>query len=428
MLRMPLVGGNWNNGANAGIAALNLNNRRGNANTNIGFRPALLLCQMPGVHGRLDGAKKKRSRIPSRERENINSRARPVGPAEGRRAALFNTMKTVNNIFDSVIDFDNLYEAYKAASCGKRYRRAQLEFTANLEENLITIQNEIIWGMWKPLPLREFWINDPKKRLISAPAYRDRIVHHALVQVIDPIFDRKFIHDSHACRVGHGTHYAVHRLQWFTRRAQRAWGEYYVYKGDIKSFFPSIHHETLKKIVRRTISDRRILALIDLIIDGYRDGSRGLPIGALTSQLFANAYLDPLDHFAKEQLGIRFYMRYMDDFVCIVQNKSEARSVAYSLEQYIRDGLLLEINPKSGIHHGKNGIAFCGFRIWPTHILPRRSTMRRATRRLRKLSNTATAARFRASVMSFIGYFKHFSAHRSMQSILYRLIIKGGSK
>jgi retron-type reverse transcriptase len=282
--------------------------------------------------------------------------------------------------------------------------------------------------MWKPLPLREFWINDPKRRLISAPAYRDRVVHHALVQIIEPIFDRRFIHDTHACRVGHGTHYAVHRLQEYTRRAKRAWGGYYVYKGDIKSYFPSIYHETLKKIVRRTIGDKRILALIDLIIDGYRDGPRGLPIGALTSQLLANAYLDPLDHFAKDHLGVRFYMRYMDDFVCIVRNKSEARSVAHSLEKYIRDELSLEINPKSCIHHGKNGIAFCGFHIWPTHIIPRRSTVRRAARRLRKLTATSTAERVRASVMSFLGYFKHFSAHRSMQSILDRSVIKGGFK
>lgn len=427
MVRIPIVGGSWNNGANAGLAELNLNNRRSNVNSNIGFRPALLPCQVPGAQGRPDSATRERSRTPSRIRENIYSRARLVGPAEGRRAAPFRSMETTNNIWPAIIDFENLFVAYQAAARGKRYRRAQLEFASDLEANLITLQNELIWGMWHPLPLREFWINDPKRRLISAPAFRDRVVHHALVQVIEPILDRRFIHDSHACRVGHGTHYAVNRVQGFLRRAKRAWGGSYIYKGDIRGYFPSIHHGTLKTIIRRRISDRQALALVDRIIDGYREGPRGLPIGALTSQLFANSYLDPLDHFAKDRLGVRSYARYMDDFVAVLESKSAARTARIELERFIRDELLLEINPKSGIHPGSLGVAFCGFRIWPTHILPRKSTIKRAGRRLRKLALTAPAARVRDSVMSFLGYFKHVSAQRSMRSILDRTVIKGGS-
>lgn len=425
MVRMPIGGGDWNNGANAGLAALNLNNRRVNSNSNIGFRPALPYYRMPIVYGRSDGVMGKRSRVPSRQEENINSRTRLVGIARTPPRGAF-TMKTINGIWRDIIDFENLYIAYKSAARGKRYRRAQLEFSANLEDNLTDLQDELATGMWKPSPSREFYVTDPKRRLISAPPFRDRVVHHALVRVIEPIIDRRFVYDSHACRAGHGTHCAVRRVQEFTRCAKRMWGGYYVYKGDIKSYFPSIHHEMLKSIIRRSISDRHVLALIDQIIADYRDAPRGLPIGALTSQLFANAYLDPLDHFAKEHLMIRFYLRYMDDFVAIIRDKSDAQSVSAEIEHFACNELLLKINPKSGIHPGKLGIHFCGFRVWPTHILARRSTIRRAFRRLKKLTATAPQERVRASVMSFLGHLKHASAHRTTESILNRIVIKGG--
>jgi retron-type reverse transcriptase len=434
MKRVPIRGGNWNNGSLAGLGALNLNNLRSNVNINIGFRPALFQRQMPQAQGPAAGAMGKRSQTPSRERENIKRPGRLVGLRRSPPRADFSgtaMAKTHNHLWPSVYDFANLFLANKLAAKGKRYHHAALEFAANLEENLICLQNELVWGSYHPLPLREFWINDPKRRLISAPAFRDRVVHHAIVAIINPLFERRFIYDSHACRVGHGVQLAVQRIQQFARSARRDWGSCHFYKGDIKGYFPSIHHDVLKKQIRRVIADKEALAVIDRLIDTYRPGSRGLPIGALTSQLFANLYLDALDHHAKDKLGIRYYARYMDDFVVIGKDAKELRRTAYELERFCRDELALSINPKSGIAHGKSGISFCGFRIWPTHILPRRATVRRAARRLRKLARThdgsfESLSRARTSIMSFLGYLKHCSARQSTLSVLNRTIFKGG--
>lgn len=339
-------------------------------------------------------------------------------------------MKTENNLWADVIDFENLYVTYKEASKGKRYLRASLKFAQNLEENIITIQNELIWKEWRPRPLREFTIHEPKKRLISAPDFRDRVVHHALVRVIEPVFDKAFISDSHACRKGHGVQRAALRVQHFTRSAQSR-GAFWTYKGDIKKFFPSVSHDVIKRIVRRKISDSDVLWLIDLLIDGYTDGNRGIPIGALTSQLLANVLLDQLDHFAKETLKIKRYARYMDDFVVVSNDLEELRRQRIRIEYFIETKLDLEINPKSGIIRGS--IPFCGYRIHPVCILPRKTTMKRARRRLKKLSKLYNEGqielpRVRASIFSYLGYAKHCSMHRTTESALSELILTRRSK
>lgn len=300
-----------------------------------------------------------------------------------------------------------------------------MRFAENLEENLITIQNELIWKTWEPLPLREFIVHEPKKRLISAPDFRDRVVHHALVRVIEPYFDNAFIYDSHACRKGHGVQLAATRLQRFTRIAM-AKGEWWTYKGDIKSYFPSIHHDILKSLIRRKISESGVLWLTDLIIDSYRPGPRGLPIGALTSQLFANIYLDQLDHFVKETLREKWYIRYMDDFVITSNSKSKIFEVQREIESFLSRNLALDINPKSRVI--RISIPFCGYRIQPTHILPRKTTLHRAKRRIKKLAHdygegTVELPRVKASIASFLGYAKHCASRRTVESVLNEIVL-----
>jgi retron-type reverse transcriptase len=340
-------------------------------------------------------------------------------------------MKTHNQLWQKIYDFESLLSAFHEAARGKRYRRSALEFSFNLEENLIGIQNDLLWGSYTPRPLREFWINDPKRRLISAPDFRDRDVHHSLVATIEPHFERRFIFDSHACRKGHGVQLAVRRVQDFERQAGRQ-GRVYYFKGDIHSYFPSIHHDVLKRIIRRVISDKNALALTDLIIDTYRPGPRGLPIGALPSQLFANVYLDQLDHHVKDRMSLRWYARYMDDFVLIHNSKHEIRDIAAEIDRFIRCELALELNPKSTIASSVAGLPFCGHRIWPTHVLIRKSTLRRASRRLRKVSKLYAAglvpfARARASIMSLIALASHAKARATTKSILDRTPLKGGT-
>jgi RNA-directed DNA polymerase len=243
-------------------------------------------------------------------------------------------MKRYGNLWPDIIDFENLLQASHQAQRGKRYRPNVLAFNYNLEEELLQLQHELKDKTYQPGKYRTFSIYDPKPRMISAAPYRDRVVHHALCNVIVPILERTFIADTYANRTGYGTHRALKRFVHFARTSQ------YVLQCDIRKYFPSIDLEILKTILRRKIKCPDTLWLIDAIIDGsnpqggdveYFLGDdlltplqrrKGLPIGNLTSQFFANLYLNGFDHFIKEQLKARKYLRYVDDFV-----RHEARDV-----------------------------------------------------------------------------------------------------
>ena len=202
--------------------------------------------------------------------------------------------RTYNNLWGKIIDFENLYHAYRIAKRGKRYRIESLDFVKDLEVNLITLQNNLIWNMYKPSPFRQFYVFEPKKRLISAPNFIDRIVHHAINMVIERLFENKFVKETFACMVGRGTHAAMRHVVRSCRIAKRRWGRYYILKCDIHKFFPSINHDILKRIIRKTIRDKKVLNILDIIIDSYEmegTSGRGIPIGSLTSQLFANILL-----------------------------------------------------------------------------------------------------------------------------------------
>jgi retron-type reverse transcriptase len=240
-------------------------------------------------------------------------------------------------------------------------------------------------------------VREAKERLISAAPYRDRVVHHALCTVIEPLFERGFIHDSYACRIGKGQHRAVECLQSFCRR----WP--YALKCDIRKFFPSIDHEILKGLIAKRIKDRSVLDLCGKIIDGsnpqggaatYFPGDdlfaphlrrRGLPIGNLTSQFFANVYLDPLDRFVKEILHVRGYVRYCDDFVLFGNSPRELLAWRERLRGRL-DRLRLELHPaKQHIWRSRDGIDFLGYRVFPFHRRLRRGNEARQRRRLKRL-------------------------------------------
>ena len=291
--------------------------------------------------------------------------------------------KTSNNLWCQIICFENLFEAYKEARKGKRYRNDVLNFSYNLEECLINIQNHLLWKTWRPGKFRSFYVYDPKKRLIQAPPFEDRVVHHALVRVIEPLFERKFIYDSYACRKGKGIHAATLRVQGFLRRAKRNWGErVYVLKADISKYFPSINHNKLIQIIGRTIKDKNALWLCERIIKNCGYEVKGIPVGALTSQLFANIYLDQLDHYLKDDLGVKYYLRYMDDFVILGRAKSELRALLYRIEEFLVYELLLCLNPKTSISPAKRGVDFAGYRTWATHILPRKRNIKKPGKNL----------------------------------------------
>lgn len=311
-----------------------------------------------------------------------------------------------------------------------------MHFSLDLEGNLIQIQNELIWKIYKPSPYYEFYVYEPKKRLVSAPAFRDRIVHHALCNIVEPLFEKKMIHDSYACRNFKGSHRAADRTQRFLRTAIKNCGEVYCLKCDIKQYFPSIPHDILKRIIKRTISCKDTLWLIDRIIDsGATPGQLNpikLPIGALTSQLWANIYLGQLDHFIKEELRERFYIRYMDDFIIINHSKERLWQVKDQIERYINHELLLEFNNKTGIFPITQGIDFVGYRIWPTHRLLRKRSVKKLKHKLRVFERKYATGDIKlkdidCSIQSWMGHAQHADTYRLRSKIFneFKLVKTG---
>ncbi|MBW4641989.1 MAG: RNA-directed DNA polymerase [Goleter apudmare HA4340-LM2] len=306
-------------------------------------------------------------------------------------------MKRHGNLWQEIIDFENLLSAAKKAQKGKRFRGNVLAFNYNLESELEKIKTALQSKTYIPGTYKTFTIVEPKPRLISAAPYRDRVVHHALCNIITPIFERTLIADTYANRLGFGTHRGLRRFTKFAR------SNLYILQCDIKKYFPSIDHAILKTIVRRKIKCPDTLWLIDSIIDNSNpqedivdffpgDGlltpiqrRRGLPIGNLTSQFFANIYLNGFDHFIKDKLKAKKYVRYVDDFALFANDINFLADARLAIEEYLAT-LRLKIHPiKSQLFATKHGANFLGFRILPDRIRVRTENLRRARRRLRQM-------------------------------------------
>lgn len=332
-------------------------------------------------------------------------------------------------MFDDVVSFDNLLLAAESARRGKRYRHSSLQFFSNLEENIVQLQNELVHGVFVPGHYHEFYVYEPKQRLISAPCFRDRVVHHAICQVFASQIDKRFIYDSYACRVGKGTHRAADRMQRFMRIVKRNHGEVFALKADIASYFRSINHRILKAIIQRHIPCDRTLKLLFDIVDCSPTPTPGvgIPIGNLTSQLFANMYLNELDQFVKHHLRERYYARYMDDFIVIHHDKNHLHNVRRAIQEWLVCSLGLRTNNKTQvfpIHAGKGrALDFCGYRIYPTHKLLRKCTVKRIKHKVKALVRAYARGSigFREAwppIVSWLGHAKHSSSHGLVKSLL----------
>lgn len=338
--------------------------------------------------------------------------------------------KTARNLWSRVLEWENLITAAREASRNKRYHSEVMRFNAGLEENLLRIRRLLQAGEWRPGPYREFEVFEPKRRVIHAPAFADRVLHHALVQVIGPYFERRFIEHSYACRVGKGTHAASERLSSMLRSAEARWGTVYVLKADVTKYFYSIDHDILLRIVARTIGDKEVLNLLRVLVKGADciEGNRGLPLGALTSQLLANVYLDQLDHFIKDTLGVRYYVRYMDDFVLLHNDKAELWRLLAEIRDFLACELHLTLNNKTRVFPASHGVDFAGYRHFSGYKLPRKRNVRRARKRFAGLSRCYADGRVdidtvRCCVASFVGYMKHCKGWKSAESTLNSLIL-----
>ena len=305
-------------------------------------------------------------------------------------------MKTYDHLFTEITAFDNLYAAARSARKGKKATPESDHFHFYLERELLQLQAELRSRSYQPGPYQTFTVYDPKTRMISAAPYRDRVVHHALCRVIEPIFDRTFIFDSYANRTGKGVHRAIKRYQHFAQRYP------WVLKCDIRKFFPSLDHAILKQALRRKIACQATLWLADLIIDNsnpqephapYFPGDdlftpfqrrKGLPIGNLTSQFWANVYLNAFDHYIKEELGVKGYIRYVDDFVLFAPDKHTLHQWREALTARLARLRLLPHPTKTQVYETRRGVPFLGFRVFPRHRYVQKPKVWRYHRHLRK--------------------------------------------
>jgi retron-type reverse transcriptase len=330
-------------------------------------------------------------------------------------------------LYQQVFAWDNLLLAYHKAALGKRRHLSAALFEHQVADRLIDLQEDLANLTYQPGEYVHFMIHDPKQRKISAAPFRDRVVHHALCNVIEPIFKRGFIFDSYANRLGKGTHRAIDRLQAFAKQYR------YVLRGDIVQHFPSVDHAILKDILFRRISEIDVRSLIEKIIDSGQgvlkdeytmvwfknddlfavNRSRGLPIGNLTSQFWSNCYLDPLDHFIKRVLKCRAYLRYVDDFALFSDNKCVLYAWKQQIIKYLAENLRLTLHiAQTQVSQVLKGISWLGFVVYPSYRKVKARNVIKFARRLRLRwreyrMGKITFAEFNASVQGWINHVRY---------------------
>ena len=298
-------------------------------------------------------------------------------------------METFNNLYPKLYLLSNLILAWKKARKHKTRKDYVIEFERNLKENILNLRKELEQQTYQPEPLKTFILRDPKTRKISKSAFRDRIVHHALFQIIEPIFDKTFIYDSCANRVGKGNLFALKRFDKFKRKVSKNnTRNCFVLKADIKHYFQEVNHEVLLGILKKKINDEKVLLLAERIIKNYSDNKRGMPLGNLTSQFFANVYLNELDYFVKHKLKAGHYIRYVDDFVLFHNSKKQLEIWKSSIDSFLKKELKIELHPeKSKIISLLRGIDFVGFRNFYHHKLLRKRNIKKILVKIERYNN-----------------------------------------
>jgi len=345
-------------------------------------------------------------------------------------------------LYPQVYDFFNLYTAFRQARRGKRSRPEVAAFEYNLEEELFNLRDELANRAYRPGPYRSFIVRESKRRLVSAAPFRDRVVHHALVNVIEPIFERCFIGDSYANRVGRGTHRALDRCQQFARRYR------YVLPCDVRQFFPSIDHTILRTRLAQRVPDKSVMWLVDQVLESgtgvlaeeyemvWFPGDdlmvalrpRGLPIGNLTSQFWANVYLDDLDQFVKRRLRCPAYLRYVDDFLLFADDKAILWAWREAIIERLAQLRLTLHERQAQVCPVSEGIPFLGFRIYPDHRRLKSARGHTFRRRLMAMADRCRAgrlpsARLTASVQGWVAHTAHGDTWGLRRAMLSTVIV-----
>lgn len=306
--------------------------------------------------------------------------------------------KKFRNLYEQIYQWDNLLAAYAEARRGKTYSSSYLRFKEYYLANLRQLQLRLIGGGWRPDPQLEFEIIDPKKRMIACQSFRDRVLHHALIQVVGPILDAAMMPQVFACRVGLGTHKCVNRMQQLMRQNPDGW----VLHVDFSKFFPTIPQNLLLVHLSKKLTCRRTLLLIEQVLSVQPSG---VPIGALTSQTFANYWGGRLDRFIASK-GIGSFVRYMDDAVIIVDSKGDGLALKESICEFVIARMHQRIG-KWSLRPVERGVTFCGFRIRPKFKLIKRQSMIRQRRKLRTMLNRGDYQGWRSSQLAWLGHIRH---------------------
>lgn len=327
-------------------------------------------------------------------------------------------MKRYGHLFEQLCDFGHIYRAYRKALKGSGKTAETARFTFHLERELLQLQEELASGSYQPAAYRYFYIYEPKKRKISVAPFRDRVVHHAVVAILEPIFDPTFIFDSYATRKNKGTHLAIKRAQGFLQ--QDRW----YYKADIEKYFERIDQAILLSLIAKKIKDMRFMSVVTRIIHNGGENGKGLPIGNLTSQFFANVYLNPFDHWIKEELRIKHYLRYMDDFVLFDPSRDRLKQIRSEIRNWLADHLGLTLKEKACfLNQRVHGLGFLGTRIFPGMIRLQSANRHRLRRRLvRKTeafnSGAMEEEEYTMILNSYFSYLDHFDSLPLRRSLI----------
>lgn len=339
-------------------------------------------------------------------------------------------------LYERIYSWENLLTAYHEAGREKWFRADVAAFSAHLEENLIAIQNELIWHTYAVGRYREFYVYEPKKRLIMALSFRDRVVQWAIYNVLNPLFDNQFFYHSYGCRVSKGTKKAADRLQYWMQKVERSPEEWYYLKLDISKYFYRVDHTVLMNIMRQKFpNETEFLQLMQKIIDcdhtpfGLPPGKSpdevppserlfevGMPIGNLTSQLLANVCLNELDQYVKHTLKVRYYIRYMDDMVLLLPDKKELNRLRLQIEDYLNNVLHLDLNSKTTINKVSNGITFVGLQIHTHWRKMRRKSLKKMKARIRYMAKLyadglVDLETVNNTMQSYYGMMKHCNSY-----------------
>lgn len=339
-------------------------------------------------------------------------------------------MRIFINLFNQLIQPENLFQAWEEFKRDKGQREDVLIFEKNLESEIFQLHRELKSETYKHSGYEDFYISDPKRRHIHKAIVRDRVIHHAIMRILYPLYDKTFIDQSFSCRVDKGTHRGVKTLKsMILKSSKNNTQAVYILKCDIEKFFDSIHHDILIKILKQRIRDEKFMKLLVEVIESFNSNRStlfdhvGLPIGNLTSQLFANTYMNVFDQYMKHELKVKYYARYTDDFVVVNESKDYLIYLIPHISKFLDKSLRLTIHPKKiTFHKHTQGIDFLGYVIFPYFTEVRKRTMRRIWRKIEEKiilykAGSLEKEKLDATLASYLGVLSHANAYRFSEKL-----------